>query len=144
MTINSGGDNFPFTDHERDGENSTDATLFRHYSPTQLRWLSPDPYNGSYHLSDPQSLNRYAYLTNRPMSATDPMGLDCTYGGSGTTLTVNCGGSGDGPLGGDFSGDGGIWDRILGRLSPADSQAAECLAVAITRCRSPTVGPQAM
>lgn len=117
MTINSGGDNFPFTDHERDSENTTDATLFRHYSPTQLRWLSPDPYNGSYDLSDPQSFNRYAYLTNRPMTATDPSGLDgsnCTYGGGGTTLTVNCGGGGDGPLGGDFSGDSGIWGSNSG------------------------------
>lgn len=111
MTINSGGDNFPFTDHERDGENSTDATLFRHYAPTQLRWLSPDPYNGSYDLSDPQSLNRYAYLTNRPMSATDPMGLDCVNGGSGTILTINCGGSGDN---GPESSDDGIWGSNSG------------------------------
>lgn len=92
MTINSGGDNFPFTDHERDSENSTDATLFRHYAPTQLRWLSPDPDNGSYDLGDPQSLNRYAYVTNRPMNTTDPTGLQ---GSCSDPLTL-CNGSGGG------------------------------------------------
>ncbi len=40
--LNATGDNFAFTDHERDAENGTDATLFRHYSPEQDRWLSPD------------------------------------------------------------------------------------------------------
>jgi|GEM_PF-1278400 len=108
-TINSGGDTFPFTDHERDGESSTDATLFRHYSPTQLRWLSPDPYNGSYDLSDPQSFNRYAYLTNRPMSDTDPTGLDGQCGGL-VLCTNPGGGNGGGTIddggnsGGDFGG----------------------------------------
>lgn len=73
--LNATGDNFAFTDHERDAENGSDATLFRHYSPEQGRWLSPDPYNGSVDLSDPQSFNRYAYLSNRPLAATDPYGL---------------------------------------------------------------------
>jgi RHS repeat-associated protein len=122
MTINSGGDNFPFTDHERDGENSTDATLFRHYAPTQLRWLSPDPYNGSYDLSDPQSLNRYAYLTNRPMSATDPTGLDncitvTIVGGSGsiTGCSGGSGGGGNGPIDSGWdAGDGSMWGSDSG------------------------------
>ncbi len=64
------------TDHERNDENGTDATLYRHYASRQGRWLSPDPSNGSYNLLDPQSLNCYAYLTNRPMAKTDPLGLD--------------------------------------------------------------------
>jgi hypothetical protein len=34
-----------------------------------------DPYNGSYSLADPQTLNRYAYVNNRPMNATDSQGL---------------------------------------------------------------------
>jgi RHS repeat-associated protein len=45
-TLNPTNDAFPFTDHERDAENGSDATLYRHYSPAQGRWLSPDPYNG--------------------------------------------------------------------------------------------------
>lgn len=76
LTTNTTGDNFLFTDHERDVESGTDATLFRHFSPAQGRWLSPDPYNGSYDLTDPQSLNRYAYLSNRPMAGIDSLGLD--------------------------------------------------------------------
>lgn len=76
LTIATDSDRFPFTDHERDNENNTDNTLFRHYSVAQGRWLSPDPYNGSYNLTDPQSLNRYAYLSNRPMADVDRVGFD--------------------------------------------------------------------
>ena len=75
-TANTTGDAFTFTDHERDAENGTDATLYRHYASWQGRWLSPDPSNSSYNLLDPQSLNRYSYLTNRPMAKVDRLGLD--------------------------------------------------------------------
>jgi RHS repeat-associated protein len=76
LLADNSGDEFPFTDHERDPENGTDHTLFRQMSSAQGRWLSPDPSDGSYSLTDPQSLNRYAYLTNRPMAAVDALGLD--------------------------------------------------------------------
>ena len=49
-------------------------TPFRRYSSTQGRWLSPDPLAGS--VFNPQSLNRYAYVVNRPTSLVDPLGLD--------------------------------------------------------------------
>src|SRR5438128_1636524 len=49
-------------------------TPFRRYSSTQGRWLSPDPLAGS--VFNPQSLNRYAYVLNRPTSLVDPLGLD--------------------------------------------------------------------
>jgi RHS repeat-associated protein len=93
LAVNTTGDNFLFTDHERDAENGTDATLYRHYASTQGRWLSPDPSNGSYNLADPQSLNRYAYLTNRPMAQVDRLGLD----------------DDDDDWGGDDDDDGGGW-----------------------------------
>ncbi len=64
-----------FTQHERDAENSSDSALYRQYASTQGRWLSPDPYNGSYNLADPQSLNRYTYLSGRPQGSVDPDGL---------------------------------------------------------------------
>lgn len=38
------------------------------------RFLSPDPTGG--HLEDPQTLNRYSYVGNNPLSRTDPTGLD--------------------------------------------------------------------
>ncbi len=47
---------------KRDAESALDPTLFRMYSSTQGRWLSPDPLAGD--ITNPQSLNRYAYVTN--------------------------------------------------------------------------------
>jgi RHS repeat-associated protein len=44
----------------------------------QGRWPSPDPAGiSSMHVRDPQTLNRYAYVRNNPLIATDPTGLDC-------------------------------------------------------------------
>ncbi len=39
------------------------------------RFHQPDPYDGSYNLTDPQSLNRYAYVQNDPVNFVDPSGL---------------------------------------------------------------------
>jgi hypothetical protein len=40
------------------------------------RFYQPDPWEGSYDLTDPQSFNRYAYVQNDPVNFTDPSGLD--------------------------------------------------------------------
>jgi RHS repeat-associated protein len=54
--------------------------LFRKYDPAAGRWLSPDPSGwGAVDQTTPQSLNRYAYVQNNPMSMIDPEGLDCFY-----------------------------------------------------------------
>jgi hypothetical protein len=52
------------------------------------RFLSPDPAGmQAADLEFPQSLNRYAYVWNNPLSFTDPSGLDCAYlNGAGTGL----------------------------------------------------------
>ena len=43
----------------------------------QGRWPSPDPSGmTAFHLTDPQSLNRYAYARNTPLSVFDPTGLN--------------------------------------------------------------------
>jgi hypothetical protein len=43
--------------------------------------MSPDPYDGSYDATNPQSLNRYSYVLNNPLSLFDPLGLtDCNHG----------------------------------------------------------------
>ena len=78
----SGGtstDPYGFAMLDYDSEDNTDHAQFRQYSSAQGRWLSPDPYYGSYDLSNPQSMNRYAYALNNPLSLIDPTGLDCIY-----------------------------------------------------------------
>jgi RHS repeat-associated protein len=48
---------------------------YRNYSAEQSRWLTPDPYNGSYDLMNPQSFNRYMYVNGNPLGFEDPSGL---------------------------------------------------------------------
>ncbi len=59
---------------------------FRHYSPAQGRWLSPDPSGlAAVNPADPQSWNAYAYVANQPPTATDPLGL-CPGGCGGQQI----------------------------------------------------------
>ena len=71
-----GQDTLDFAGLDRDPEDATSHAQFRNYSSAQGRWLSPDPYQGSYNLGNPQSLNRYAYVANNPLPVVDPLGLD--------------------------------------------------------------------
>ena len=82
-TVNSSGadqDNGHFAGLELDAESGTEHAQFRNYASAQGRWLSPDPYMGSYDFTNPQSMNRYAYALNNPVSLVDPSGLtpQCT------------------------------------------------------------------
>jgi RHS repeat-associated protein len=72
----SGTDPSPmhFTGKERDTESGLDDFDARHYASTMGRFMQPDPVGG--HNEDPQTLNRYAYVRNNPLSLTDPTGLD--------------------------------------------------------------------
>jgi RHS repeat-associated protein len=57
----------------------------RRYTPSAGRWFTPDPLGGD--VTNPQSLNRYAYVLNNPMTLTDPTGLQnnpCANGPSST------------------------------------------------------------
>lgn len=74
----TGADNDPyhFAGLDYDSEANADHAQFREYSPTQGRWLGTDPYDGSYDFDNPQSLNRYSYVLNNPLSLSDPRGLD--------------------------------------------------------------------
>ena len=45
------------------------------------RFLSPDDQGG--HLADPQTLNKYSYIGNNPLSRTDPTGHDFNLSGCG-------------------------------------------------------------
>ncbi len=57
-----------------DAETGLDHAEARQYAPWMGRWTAPDPYNGSYDLANPQSLNRYAYVNNNPLGFVDPSG----------------------------------------------------------------------
>ena len=66
----------------------------RRYNPIQGRWLSPDPAGiAAVDLTNPQSLNRYAYVMNNPTTLTDPFGLQgqCTPGAPNCPPPVSCG-----------------------------------------------------
>ena len=74
--MNSGaGDAYSWAGLFQDTEYSGDAAWYRNYSTRQARWLTPDPYNGSYDLYDPQSFNRYMYVSGNPLGFTDPSGM---------------------------------------------------------------------
>ncbi len=60
---------------ERDKATGLDHTWFRKNENRAGRWISPDPYNGSMNLGNPQSFNRYAYVQNDPINLVDPSGL---------------------------------------------------------------------
>jgi RHS repeat-associated protein len=62
------------TGKERDTESGLDNFEARYLGSSLGRFMSPDPMGG--HLENPQSLNRYAYVLNNPLSLTDPTGLD--------------------------------------------------------------------
>jgi len=64
--------------------------LFRKYDPSAGRWLSPDPAGwNAVNQAYPQSLNRYAYVRNNPMSLVDPLGLDACYYGDPNEVSVD-------------------------------------------------------
>jgi len=113
-----------FTSYERDS-NGSDEAMFRRYNRKHSRFDQPDPYDGSYSLSDPQSLNRYAYTENDPVNLVDPsrLGPDdfkiyCLAGicfgisGSGPSVDIFAG-SGSARGAGGGGGGGGI-GRDLG------------------------------
>jgi len=84
------GEMYHFAALDFDLESNTSHAQFRQMSSTQGRWMSPDPYNGSYDLSNPQSFNRYSYVGNMPLNSTDPSGL-LTEGPAAYVGTAICG-----------------------------------------------------
>ena len=95
-TVGADTDAHHFGALDHDSETDTDHAQFRQYSNVQGRWHSPDPYYGSYDVSNPQSLNRYAYAMNNPLAFVDPLGL---------APQINCYASPDGEALADTVGD---------------------------------------
>ncbi|WP_321470782.1 RHS repeat-associated core domain-containing protein [uncultured Paludibaculum sp.] len=83
-----------FTGKERDGETGLDYFGARYFSGAQGRFTTPDwsakpapiPFAD---LSDPQSLNLYAYVRNSPLKNRDPDGHICIFGMGNTCTTVS-------------------------------------------------------
>lgn len=127
---------FKFTGLERDSESNLDHTSFRQYE-TFGRWLSPDPYLGSMDLTNPQSLNRYAYVTNNPLSLVDRNGLDPflydvptdTCGGDTFLACEDARNSGGG---GGPGGSGGCY--LMGMLTPCSVVSSAIGAGAAVQC----------
>jgi RHS repeat-associated protein len=95
-----------------DSETNTDHAQFRQYSNLSGRWMSPDPFAGSYDFADPQSLNRYTYSGSNPVGSVDPSGLMMDpRGGDG-------GGGGWGWEGGGFCFLFWCWGGDSGAPSP--------------------------
>jgi RHS repeat-associated protein len=83
-----------FTGQDQDTVSSLYDFPARRQSPSQGRWISPDPAGrGAVMLANPQSWNRYAYVSNNPLSLIDPLGLeDCA---SDDDDDNNCNGDND-------------------------------------------------
>ncbi len=65
------------TGKERDSESGLDNFGARYYGSSMGRFMSADPvFISADRLTDPQSLNLYAYVRNSPLNLTDPTGLD--------------------------------------------------------------------
>ncbi len=109
-TSGSDLDQYHFAGLDHDSGSNTDHAQFRQYANAAGRWMSPDPYSGSYDVSNPQTLNRYAYVGNNPLSATDVSGLmmcnECFWGSGGPTNVPSDGGL---SMGG-WDGMYGLWD----------------------------------
>ena len=70
-----------------DTSSELNDAVFREYNSTEGRWLSPDPAGlAAVDLTNPQSLNRYAYVGNNPTTLIDPLGLGPQHPPSCTTM----------------------------------------------------------
>ena len=118
------GGSHDFTGQTQDVTSGLYDFTFRQYSPSQGRWLVPDPAGrAAVDITNPQTWNRYAYLSNNPLNKVDPKGLFCVvdYGGDGSGCALGSpesifggGGSYDASAG---TGPGGVFGAVSGQGS---------------------------
>ncbi|HEU4932509.1 MAG TPA: RHS repeat-associated core domain-containing protein, partial [Pyrinomonadaceae bacterium] len=136
-----------FTNYERD-LNAADEAMFRRYNRWWSRFDQPDPYGGSYNLTNPQSFNRYAYTENDPVNFLDPFGLDPEGALGGLLGTVAGMGPGtvtvDVPIDGGFSGtiDGGGGEMVEPQKPVKPLMPAGIEPTGPQDPKKPTSGPQ--
>ena len=100
-----------FGRYVRDSVSGLDYAEQRYYSSAAGRFVTPDPYEGSVRLGDPDSWNRYSFVSNDPVNRVDPRGLDDSdeWGGSGASWDWSDPNAGvSEPTGGGGGGDS--WD----------------------------------
>ena len=72
----TGATNRRFTSYDRSSVTGLDYAVNRHYDPQQGRFTQVDPIGmKSVDLTDPQTLNLYAYVRNDPVNFADPTGM---------------------------------------------------------------------
>ena len=133
---NTCSQNYKFAGMEQDSETGGYHTWFRQYA-TMGRWLSPDPLGGD--ITNPQSLNRYAYVLDNPTTLIDPLGLDNCIQGKGAGRSVSCqnGGNdgqddGSGLFLGFGSGGGGC--ELDGVAAPCNMVSAAVSSGGASQC----------
>ena len=78
-----------FTGYEKDQETGLDFAEARYYNNQHGRFTAVDPMLASGLSSNPQTFNRYAYVSNNPTNATDPTGMwQNDFGGFGTNFSL--------------------------------------------------------
>ncbi len=140
----SGTADASFTGQNSDTASSLYDFTFREDSPSQGRWLSPDPSGlAAVSLTNPQSWNRYAYVLNNPLALVDPLGLGCVYlNPDGTVARVvadgDCAAGSDGfYFDGTISTDTSSYyvtpnGDVLGMLNGSLTCEGECPAAGLT------------
>jgi RHS repeat-associated protein len=139
------GNNYEFTGYENDSETGYNYAVERFDAGRWGRFLSADPYLGGIDITNPQSLNRYAYVLNDPTNMVDPLGLlsECPPGSHAVNPPGKPGHCEDDPvLPADpcsiFGCDGGV--------GGANSSANNCPPPFLCKPRPPApgfnIGPQ--
>jgi RHS repeat-associated protein len=131
----SGTADASFTGQDQDTVSSLYDFPARRYSPSQGRWISPDPLGrGAVTLANPQSWNRYVYVNNNPLRLVDPNGttdvlqIPCDAQQSGCQWGAGGGGNeAGGGGGGGGSDDSSGNDDNSGDPCAANPDSADCI-----------------
>ena len=85
----TGTTDLSFTGQTQDTASGYYDFLMRQQSPSQGRWMVPDPAGrAAVDITNPQTWNRYAYVGNNPLNYIDPLGLSCEDPHDGTPCVV--------------------------------------------------------
>ena len=127
-----------FGRYVRDSVSGLDYAEQRYYSSAAGRFVTPDPYEGSVRLGDPDSWNRYSFVSNDPVNRVDPRGLDDSWGGSGTD-------DGSSDPGYSDPGSSDSWDpntnTVTAEPEPLPQATETSITYDLTSINDPTINP---